>query len=601
MGLRRAATSGALLVATLAIAPASAEERRHSIDASLLYGLTFYGNEHRIGNANEYGLRLGWNLTSSYEIEYQYRKSGDSEFQDDSSTLIADPFVFFLDLDRTWSSYTHSVRFLINPGNERRRFKPYVGAGLGITHFTPDPDLPNDQKGDTSAKLVTLLGGLRYRITPHIYALAEFEVEYAPVEIYHTEHFNVGLTFNFGGGKPGDSDGDGVLDLRDRCPDTPKGALVDQKDDRYDGCPWDDDADGVMEGIDKCAATPRGWPVDETGCPLDTDGDAVPDGADKCADTPKGATVQPDGCPTDSDGDTVLDGIDKCPKTPKGALVDAPDRETAGCPHDTDNDGIVDGVDQCPLTPAGATVDAKGCPQDSDGDKVLDGIDQCPDTPPGSKFDREGCPRVRLDKAEPQILANVKFLKGAQLYPGTEAWIDLLIEAMNYWPAVVVELGVYTDSSGTPQGNRAVAQRRGEVLKAFLVERGIDPKRLVIKAYGAVNFIADNETEEGKDKNRRVEVKRLSGDLRKHPKPQREEPAAPETPAAAPPAAPAAPAPAPAPGEPGAPAPETPPAGPTPSEPTMPPGTTPGTSPAPAEPAPSPSPTPGPQEPAPGR
>jgi hypothetical protein len=212
---------------------------------------------------------------------------------------------------------------------------------------------------------------------------------------------------------------------------------------------------------------------------------------------------------------------------------------------------------------------------------------------------------VRLDKPEPQVLQNVKFLKGAQLYPGTEAWIDLLIDAMSYWTHITVELGVYTDSSGTPQGNRNIAQRRGEVLKAFLVQRGIDPSRLVIKAYGASNFIADNETEEGRDKNRRVEVKRLSGDLRKHPKPKPEEPAAEETPATPGPP-PEAPAPAPEVPVPGTPSePEAP--APPPAEPAAPPAEP---APAPSQPAPSPapepSPTPGPseapapQEPAPG-
>ncbi|MFQ5876410.1 MAG: OmpA family protein, partial [Acidobacteriota bacterium] len=155
------------------------------------------------------------------------------------------------------------------------------------------------------------------------------------------------------------------------------------------------------------------------------------------------------------------------------------------------------------------------------------GIDQCPGTPAGQKIDREGCPRVRLDKDEPQILKNVRFWRGAELYPGADAWIALLLEALEYWPDLTIELGVYTDSSGTPEGNRTIARRRGEVLKEWLVQHGVAPRRLEIKAYGAVDFIADNETEEGREANRRVEVKRLSGDLRKHPKP-RPEPAAEE-------------------------------------------------------------------------
>lgn len=122
--------------------------------------------------------------------------------------------------------------------------------------------------------------------------------------------------------------------------------------------PSDSDGDGVMDDKDKCPKTPRGWAVDADGCPLDTDGDGVPDGADKCPGTPKGATVDKKGCPSDSDMDGVWDGIDQCPDTPRGAKVDS-----KGCPLDSDGDGVYDGLDKCPDTPKGAKVDADGCPE----------------------------------------------------------------------------------------------------------------------------------------------------------------------------------------------------------------------------------------------
>ncbi|UCF69522.1 MAG: thrombospondin type 3 repeat-containing protein, partial [Acidobacteriota bacterium] len=90
----------------------------------------------------------------------------------------------------------------------------------------------------------------------------------------------LGLSWGVGA-PPEDSDGDGVSDRKDACPDTPRGAIVDEK-----GCPIDTDGDGVPDGIDECPVTPQGWPVDETGCPLDSDGDGVPDGRDDCANTP---------------------------------------------------------------------------------------------------------------------------------------------------------------------------------------------------------------------------------------------------------------------------------------------------------------------------
>ncbi|HEV8703018.1 MAG TPA: thrombospondin type 3 repeat-containing protein [Candidatus Polarisedimenticolia bacterium] len=576
--------------------PARAEEKKNAWEAGFLYGTSFYANELRLANEAEYGVRFGWYWRPAFEWEIQYRQVGAADLQNENSTLIHDPSVFFVIPGRTFTftSANYSVRFLINPRNVKRRFKPYAVFGYGMTTFSEDPAFRSGEKGDLTGRLITIGGGVRLRLFPHLALRTEFTTEYEPTQIFHNENLNLGLSWVWGGGGgaggSSDSDGDGIVDLIDRCPDTPKGALVDT----HNGCPWDLDQDGVMEGIDKCAETPRGWPVDETGCPLDTDGDGVPDGSDTCADTPKGAIANIEGCPTDNDGDGVWDGLDKCPDTPKGAVVDPMDSSTAGCPHDSDNDGVFDGVDGCALTPAGATVDDKGCPHDSDGDKVLDGLDQCPDTPKGQKIDKEGCPRIRLDKPEPQIVQNVKFVEGINLWPGTDAWLQLLVDAMQYWSDVTVEVGVYTDNKGSAAANRNISQRRAEVVKGWLVQHGIEAKRIVIKGYGATGFIAENDTEEGRDKNRRVEVKRLSGDLRKHPKPAAEEPApatetappAPEPPATAAPEAPAPSAPVPEP----SPAPETP----TPEAPAPEP------SPAPEQPAPAPTPTPEPPAPEPG-
>jgi outer membrane protein OmpA-like peptidoglycan-associated protein len=121
-----------------------------------------------------------------------------------------------------------------------------------------------------------------------------------------------------------DSDEDGVVDKRDKCPETPAGALVDR-----DGCPCDADGDGVPDGIDKCPNTPkeaRGL-VEKDGCPIDTDLDSSPDYLDKCPNTPANVTVDSVGCPLDSDADGVDDASDLCLDTPRGIPVDK-----RGCP-----------------------------------------------------------------------------------------------------------------------------------------------------------------------------------------------------------------------------------------------------------------------------
>ena len=91
-----------------------------------------------------------------------------------------------------------------------------------------------------------------------------------------------------------DSDGDGVPDDRDQCPNTPAGVAVDAV-----GCPLDTDGDGVPDYMDQCPGTPAGVEGNAQGCPLDSDGDGVPDYQDQCPDTPAGAEVNSLGCVED--------------------------------------------------------------------------------------------------------------------------------------------------------------------------------------------------------------------------------------------------------------------------------------------------------------
>ena len=110
--------------------------------------------------------------------------------------------------------------------------------------------------------------------------------------------------------KPMDSDGDGVVDAKDKCPTTPAGRKV-----NADGCELDGDNDGVVDALDKCPTTPAGRKVNAQGCELDGDGDGVVDALDKCPTTPAGRKVNAEGCEldTDSDGDGIVDRADKCP------------------------------------------------------------------------------------------------------------------------------------------------------------------------------------------------------------------------------------------------------------------------------------------------
>ena len=111
----------------------------------------------------------------------------------------------------------------------------------------------------------------------------------------------VGVSITFGG-HPADTDGDGVPDSEDICPDTPEGVKVDRG-----GCPLDSDDDGVPDYLDECSNTPAGVRVDLSGCPVDSDKDGVPDYLDKCPDTPPGVKVDSAGCPEDLNKHMVPD------------------------------------------------------------------------------------------------------------------------------------------------------------------------------------------------------------------------------------------------------------------------------------------------------
>ena len=310
---------------------------------------------------------------------------------------------------------------------------------------------------------------------------------------------------NFGpGGKAVDTDGDGVYDRRDDCPNTPRGATVDER-----GCPTDSDGDGVYDGIDQCPDTPRGWPVDSNGCPKDSDGDGVADGEDDCPNTPSGATVDARGCPKDSDGDGVYDGIDRCPDTPQGARVDA-----RGCPKDGDGDGVPDGLDRCPNTPSSVkVVDKDGCAVDTDGDGVPDGQDKCPNTPRGTEVDADGCPKpapLFVEEQRNLVLEGVFFeVNSADLTANSVTVLDRVAESLNAWPEVRVEVGGHTDSDGAASYNQSLSERRAQSVRAYLISKGVDGSRITAAGYGEASPRADNATRAGKAQNRRVELTRL--------------------------------------------------------------------------------------------
>jgi len=208
--------------------------------------------------------------------------------------------------------------------------------------------------------------------------------------------------------------------------------------------------------------------------------------------------------PVDTDGDGVTDDLDKCPGTPAGTAVDA-----TGCamPQDDDGDGVFNEGDKCPGTPPGKKVDAVGCEidGDDDGDGILNSVDQCPTTPKGERVNNVGCPFDRE-----LVLQGVKFAtNSAELLPESMPILENAIATLKRYPEVNIEVAGHTDSRGSDAYNLQLSAQRAESVLKYLREGGVT-NTLTSRGYGETDPIASNDTDEGRQQNRRVVLRTLN-------------------------------------------------------------------------------------------
>jgi len=246
------------------------------------------------------------------------------------------------------------------------------------------------------------------------------------------------------------------------------------------------------------------------GGPKDADADGLPDDVDECVDEPEDVDGfnDADGCPDlDNDEDGVTDSEDGCP-------VDAEDidefEDEDGCPDpDNDDDTLADAEDACPVD--AGPVETKGCP-DKDGDLVPDSRDRCPekarnpDIPPEKST---GCPRqkVVLGDKKIEIKEKVFFETGsAKIAADSHDLLDQMAEVFGENESIrKVRVEGHTDNVGNAGANKTLSKERAEAVVAYLVDKGVDAGRLVAKGFGDEQPIADNDSEEGRSDNRRVE------------------------------------------------------------------------------------------------
>jgi OmpA-OmpF porin, OOP family len=336
-----------------------------------------------------------------------------------------------------------------------------------------------------------------------------------------------------------DSDGDGVPDKDDPCPDQPEDR--DGFED-MDGCPEpDNDKDGVLDAADKCPLLPG--PADNAGCPEETpkdrDGDTIPDKQDKCPDQAedRDGFQDEDGCPElDNDNDGIVDSADKCPNEngplqnlgcpivdkdgdglndPQDKCPDEPEdkdgfQDEDGCPDlDNDTDGVPDGQDKCPLE--AGPVENGGCPDaDKDRDGIFDRLDACPEEPGVSE--EKGCPKkykmVVVKKDRIEIKKQINFGTGSARIIGAQSQAILkdVAAVLRDMPVIKkVRIEGHTDSQGADASNLRLSQKRADAVMAQLIKLGIDPGRLEAVGYGETKPIASNATKAGRAENRRTE------------------------------------------------------------------------------------------------
>jgi outer membrane protein OmpA-like peptidoglycan-associated protein len=94
----------------------------------------------------------------------------------------------------------------------------------------------------------------------------------------------------------------------------------------------------------------------------------------------------------------------------------------------------------------------------------------------------------------------------AHLNPGGLRVVDHLVEFMQAYPQRRVSIEGFTDSTGNPASNQELSERRASAVRLALIDRGVDPARLVARGYGEEYPVASNTNPAGRQLNRRVEI-----------------------------------------------------------------------------------------------
>ncbi|MAU30675.1 MAG: cell envelope biogenesis protein OmpA [Flavobacteriaceae bacterium] len=330
--------------------------------------------------------------------------------------------------------------------------EPFVGVGPGWTWFDNQDGLTGSVSFGVNHWFNEVFGLTLMTEYKNNY---DFTGKSPRLDEGTTMRWSAMLSVKFGGT---DTDGDGVYDQHDECPEVP--GL-----EEFNGCP-DSDSDGIQDSEDDC--------------PMEA------------------GLAEFNGCP-DSDGDGISDNKDRCPNV--AGLVNM-----GGCP-DSDGDGVENSKDGCPTV--SGPKENKGCPwPDSDGDSVLDKDDKCPKI--AGSVSNNGCPEGPTKEETAKITKlskDIQFAFGSTAFTdGTPPVMDEIVGIISKYSGVKFSVEGHTDSVGTKSFNQNLSERRANAVKNYLISQGIDSNRLSSIGFGEDKPIDTNVNANGRSNNRRVEI-----------------------------------------------------------------------------------------------
>lgn len=280
------------------------------------------------------------------------------------------------------------------------------------------------------------------------------------------------------------------------------------------------ESDKDMDGLGKCEEEKLGTSPKNP----DTDGDGLTDGEevmvyktnplsadtdlDGLSDFAEIKQYKTDPLKADTDGDGLNDGeeVNKYKTDPLNV--------------DTDKDGLTDGdeVVKYKTDPLNADTDGDGLTdseeiqnyttnplmKDTDGGSVDDGIEVKRGTNPLDPSDDV------VKVGVPIVLEGITFATGkADITPESENTLRKALKTLTTYSDIIVEIAGYTDNVGSDASNQKLSEKRANSVRDWLVREGVNPERIKAVGYGESNPIASNDTPEGKQKNRRIEFKRI--------------------------------------------------------------------------------------------